>query len=142
MTRGYRWVLFVLGWMLFCGTLAWWWLPAYQGSSLSEPQIAWQLPALPQSQIDVAYRSLLERSAWGAGGVSVGEEAAGNVTWQLRGLVQQGGELYALIETGGKVRRYARGETLPDGQRLTRIEPDAVVFEAGKETGRRSLYGL
>lgn len=54
---------------------------------------------------------------------------AGNL--RLTGINTDRRKGFALIDINGKVQAFMRGETLPDGRRITDITADGLILERG-----------
>lgn len=143
----------VIGLALATPGLAFWLAPGppLAGRAGAAAESAWVLPALPAADSALlAYQRLQARQPTGAAGETVADDGAkaGDAAeplaegdWRLRGVVQTGGQRYALIETAaGKTRRYREGEVLPRGEKLRAVRRDHIEISAQEATAIRVLY--
>ena len=110
---------------------------------------AWVLPSpnLRDPEQDIAI--INSRQPWGGRAAFRDPELApaGNAVWRLAGVVERGGELFALIMVGpaGGARLEYRsvGESLPDGSVLVQIDPDSATSQRGQSVAaERSVHRL
>jgi len=110
---------------------------------------AWTLPSpnVRDPEQDVAI--INSRQPWGGRAAFRDPELppSGNAVWRLAGIVERGGELFALImvgpAAGGRLEYRSVGESLPDGSVLVQIDPDSATSQRGQSvTAERSVHRL
>ncbi len=115
--------------------------PTAESGMLQHEEEQWVLPVLPTAEAPgQAYKRLQELQPWGRNSES---GLAGNTptAWRLRGVVGLEGQRHALIEaTGGKIRRYAVGDTLPLGEALLKVQADRIEIQT--PASERHTVGL
>jgi hypothetical protein len=60
--------------------------------------------------------------------------------WELRGVIFVGDAGLALIQQGGKVRRYRAGDRLPDGRSLLAVDTGGIRVEQSGQVREFLLY--
>ena len=114
--------------------------PADDTEATQHGENPWALPTLPPREApEQAHQRLQQLQPWGKSGATAmaGSTATG---WRLRGVVRLEGQRYALVEVGGKVRRYGVGEALPLGEKLLSVQADRIEIEI--PTAERRLVVL
>jgi hypothetical protein len=113
----------------------------------------WALPQINLSDPARDVASLTARHPWG-GGAGFHDidspqrtPAPAGAPWHLAGIIERGGERFALILVGqgpaAKLEYRAKGDLLPDGNVLVQIGADSATSEAGKAAAaERRVYRL
>jgi hypothetical protein len=114
-------------------------LPADSGDSARGQN--WQLPTVPDKQkLNSQYKRLSKY--FGDGTAASAKQVPGS--WQLKGVVREGEQYFALISSGkgkkAKIIRYKQGDTLPDNTILTKIDAKGIWVGLDADGEQIRLY--
>ena len=114
----------------------------------------WALPEVTASDPGRDVAILTARHPWGGGAAFRDIESTpppapppAVIPWQLAGVIERGGERFALILLGrgpsAKLEYRAIGDSLPDGSVLVQIDADSATSDGGQSAAaERRVYRL
>lgn len=141
MTPWQRWVASGTALLAIALTLGWFRPIPPEARTPSRIDTAWKLPAQTDLERSSAAQFAATAGLKWLGDAASSSTAVDGTPWTLLGLVR-GPDLAVLVKSGSDplIKRVMPGDTLPDGSRLTEIQPDAVIVEKDGCRTRRPLY--